>query len=69
MDTPIYIRHAIRRRLGLDMLDYNKDAEIDAMLPHQRFREVTAWFLDDPVRAESILRWARDCGIDVPDDD
>ena len=68
MNTPKYILKRIRKRFDLDSSDDSRDAEIESMTPHQKLREVVAWELGDPWWADSILQWARGCGIEVPEE-
>lgn len=65
MSTPKHILKRIRKRLDLDEQDDSQDGYINQMTPHQKLREVVAWELGDPDWADTILQWARDCGMTV----
>lgn len=63
--TPRYIISKLRQRRDLDSRDGSQDADIEAMSPMEKLREVTTWELGSPSWADTFLNWARDCGMEV----
>jgi lactam utilization protein B len=55
----------IRQRLGLKADDERRDRDIAAMNPIERFRHVCGWHLGDPHWADTMISWAKDCGIEI----
>lgn len=56
---------ALRGRRGLKEEDDSQDRQILAMSPTERFRRTIGWYFGDEHRADSIVGWARICGLNV----
>lgn len=69
MGTPKHILKRIRQRLDLDEDDGSQDARINDMTPYGKLRAVVAWELGDPDWADTVLQWARDCGVEARDNE
>lgn len=66
-DTPKHILTKLRQRAGLGSQDSSADAELHAMEPLDKLRNVIAWEIGDPAWADQFLTWAKDCGIQIND--
>lgn len=65
MATPLHIMHILRRRRDLQPSDASRDAELEALSPMDKLRELAAWELGDPSWAGTFMDWAKACGIKV----
>jgi hypothetical protein len=64
-ETPEYIMKKIRGRMGLEPSDGTSDGEIKNLNPMEKLREAVAWELGHREWADTILMWAKDCGVDL----
>lgn len=65
--TPEYVLKKIRQRNGLDEQDTSRDAELNAMPPLQKLRDLMGWEMGSPGWADQFITWAKDCGIKIVD--
>ena len=61
--TPAHIMSRLRQRRGLSPDDGSMDAELEALSPADKLREVIAAELGDVATAEKVAAWALDCGM------
>jgi hypothetical protein len=64
-EIPEYIMIKLRRREDLDDNDKSRDKKFRALDPEAIFDEVVSWELGNGGWGNTLLNWARDCGIKI----